>query len=138
MEEFKEGDAVDIIIGRFTNIGIRVLINDEYDGMLYRNEVFRKVREGQKLKAYVKKVRTDGLIDVSLQPVGFRNAIDGHKQRILDKLEDEGGYLALTDKSSPETIKYQLQMSKKAFKQAIGALYKDKTIVIQDNGISKA
>lgn len=138
MEEFKEGDAVDIIIGRFTNIGIRVLINDEYDGMLYRNEVFRKVREGQKLKAYVKKVRTDGLIDVSLQPVGFRNAIDGHKQRILDKLEDEGGYLALTDKSSPETIKYQLQMSKKAFKQAIGALYKDKTIIIQDNGISKA
>lgn len=138
MEEFKEGDAVDIIIGRFTNIGIRVLINDEYDGMLYRNEVFRKVREGQKLKAYVKKVRTDGLIDVSLQPVGFRNAIDGHKQRILDKLEDEGGYLALTDKSSPETIKYELQMSKKAFKQAIGALYKDKIIVIQDNGISKA
>lgn len=138
MEEFKEGDAVDIVIGRFTNIGIRVLINDEFEGMLYRNEVFRKVREGQKLKAYVKKVRTDGLIDVSLQPVGFRNAIDGHKQRILDKLEDEGGYLALTDKSSPETIKYQLQMSKKAFKQAIGSLYKEKVITIQDNGIVKA
>ena len=138
MGEFKEGDAVDIVIGRFTNIGLRVLINDEFDGMLYRNEVFRKVREGQKLKAYVKKVRSDGLIDVSLQPVGFRNAIDGYKQRILDKLEDEGGYLALTDKSSPETIKYQLQMSKKAFKQAIGALYKDKVIAIQDNGISKS
>lgn len=136
--EFTPGDEVNIEIGRFTDIGIRVYIEEDFEGMLYRNEVFRKIREGQRLKAYVKKVREDGLIDVSLQPVGFRNAVETHKEKIMSKLEEEGGFVALTDKSSPDTIKYQLQMSKKAFKQALGALYKERKIIIEDNGFKKS
>lgn len=133
--EFKEGDQVDLIIGRFTDIGIRVIINEDFDGMLYRNEVFKKVREGQRLTGYVKKHREDGLIDVSLQPIGFVSAIEEHKAKILNRLQDEDGFLAINDKSTPELIKYEMQMSKKAFKAAVGGLFKEKKILIEPGGI---
>ena len=135
--EFNIGDKIEIVIGRFTDIGIRVYVreDEEIEGMLYRNEVFKKVREGQKTAAYVKKVREDGLIDFSLQPIGFVDAIEVDKNKVLSQLEREGGFLPLNDKSDPEDIKYHLQMSKKAFKKAIGALYKERIIEINPEGI---
>ena len=133
-EGLKEGDKVEILLKVQTPLGYSVLINETYDGLLYNNEIFNDVEEGFRTVAYVKKVREDGKIDVSLRPQGFRNVIDADTQFILDKLEDKG-FLLLTDKSSPEAIKFRLQMSKKAFKRAVGNLYKQKKIKILEDRI---
>lgn len=130
------GEEVALIIGRFTHVGITVLINNEIEGMLYKNEVYRKVREGQKVTGYVKFIREDGKIDVSLQPIGFLNKIGENEAVILEKLKSlDGGYIGFNDKSKPEDIMYHFKMSKKSFKSAIGGLYKAKKIDISDKGI---
>ena len=134
--ELKEGDKVKLFINKETALGYSVVINQEHEGLLYRNEVFQDIEEGVTIDGYVKKLREDGKIDVSLQPQGFRNVIDQDINTILKKLKSSGdGSLRLTDKSSPEAIKFQLQMSKKAFKKAIGNLYKKKLIVLKDDRI---
>ena len=134
--ELEVGEKVDLVIGRFTNIGISVLVNDEYEGLLYKNEVFQRVREGQKIQGYIKLLREDGGIDVSLQPVGFLNKIGENEAAILSKLKSlDGGFISFNDKSKPEDIKYHFKMSKKSFKSAIGGLYKAKIIEISDKGI---
>lgn len=134
--ELEIGEKVDLVIGRFTNVGISVLVNDEYEGLLYKNEVFQRVREGQKLQGYIKKLREDGGIDVSLQPIGFLDKIGENEGFILEKLKSlDGGFIGYNDKSKPEDIKYHFKMSKKSFKSAIGGLYKAKKIDILENGI---
>mgnify|MGYP001031172536 CR=1 FL=1 len=134
--ELEVGEKVELVIGRFTNVGISVLVNDEYEGLLYKNEVFKRVREGQKVVGYIKKLREDGGIDVSLQPIGFLNKIGPNETIILEKLQSlDGGFIGYNDKSKPEDIKYHFKMSKKSFKSAIGGLYKAKRIVITDKGI---
>lgn len=135
MEEFEVGQQVDIVVGSFSKIGITVLVDESCEGLLYVNEVYQKLEEGQRLKGYVKKVREDEKLDVSLQPIGFRNSITKFQIQILNALKAHNGFLPLTDNSSPETIKYELGMSKKAFKNAIGGLYKNKVIVIEENGL---
>jgi len=132
--ELKEGDKVDLIIGVRTALGYTVLINESYEGLLYENEVFSDVEEGMRTVGYVKKIREDEKIDVSLRPQGFKNVIDEDVEKILKKLHEKGALL-LTDKSSPESIKFHLQMSKKAFKRAIGNLYKQRKIQIFDDRI---
>lgn len=135
--EFEIGQKVDLIIGVETALGYTVLINEESEGLLYKNEVFKPLEEGVKTVGYIKNVREDGKIDVSLQALGYRNTIDIDKEKILNKLEQSQGVLNLTDKSSPESIKFHLQMSKKAFKRALGALYKEKKISISSDRIEK-
>lgn len=135
MEEFEVGQQVDIVVGSFSKIGITVLVDESCEGLLYTNEVYQKLEEGQRLKGFVKKVREDGKLDVSLQPIGFRNSITKFQIQILNALKAHNGFLPLTDKSSPETIKYELGMSKKAFKNAVGGLYKNKVIAIEENGL---
>lgn len=135
MEEFEVGQQVSIIVGSFSKIGITVLVDEVCEGMLYTNEVYQRLEEGQKLKAYVKKVRDDGRLDISLQPLGFRNSITKFQVQILNALKAHNGFLPITDKSAPDTIKYELGMSKKAFKNAIGGLYKNKIISLEENGI---
>ncbi|WP_010135009.1 S1 RNA-binding domain-containing protein [Ochrovirga pacifica] len=135
MEEFEVGQEVEIIIGSFSKIGITVLVDEFCEGMLYTNEVYQRLEEGQRLKAYVKKIREDGKLDLSLQPLGFRNSITKFQVQVLNALKAHNGFLPLTDKSSPETIKYELGMSKKAFKNAIGGLYKNKVVDLEENGI---
>ncbi|WP_075344190.1 S1 RNA-binding domain-containing protein [Tenacibaculum agarivorans] len=132
--ELKEGDKVDLIIGVRTALGYTVLINESYEGLLYENEVFSDVEEGMRTVGYIKKIREDEKIDVSLRPQGFKNVIDEDVDKILKKLHEKGALL-LTDKSSPESIKFHLQMSKKAFKRAIGNLYKQRKIQIFDDRI---
>ncbi len=132
--ELQEGDKVDLVIGVQTALGYSVLINEAYEGLLYNNEVFSDIEEGMKIDGYVKKIREDEKIDVSLRPQGFRNVIDEDVEKILVKLEEKK-FLLLTDKSSPESIKFQLQMSKKAFKRAVGSLYKQKRINIKSDRI---
>lgn len=132
----KVGDKVELIIGRHTKIGFIVLINKETEGLLYKNELYVKLEEGDEVVGYIKKIREDGRIDVSLQPIGFKKALVENEIKILDALKKtEDGFLPLHDKSSPDAIKYQMNMSKKAFKSAIGGLYKLKLITLESDGI---
>jgi len=129
------GDKVDLIIGRISRLGFTVLINKEIEGLLYKNELFVKLTEGDNKIGYIKKIREDGGIDVSLQPIGFKKTLVENEIKILETLKKNDGFIALHDKSSPDDIKHQMNMSKKAFKSAIGCLYRLKMIVIESEGI---
>jgi len=131
---FTQYQEVDVEIYAFTDLGIKVAINDEYTGLVYRNQVYDKYQEGQKLKAYIKCVREDGKIDVSLQPNQSMH-VYSTTDKILEHLKAAGGKSMFNDKSSPEDIKNEFQASKKVFKQAIGSLYKQGKIKITDKGI---
>ena len=134
--DLKVGDKVDLIVVRNTGMGFTVLVNEEYEGLLYKNELYQKIEEGQKLVGYIKKVREDEKLDVSLQAVGFKQTIVKNEIIILKALKENDGFLGLHDKSAPEDIKYKLGMSKKGFKSAIGGLFRQKLITISDDGIS--
>lgn len=130
------GDQVHLVIETETALGFIVLIEEEFEGLLYRNEIFTEIEEGMEVTGYIKNIREDGKIDVSLRPQGFRNVIDLDVEKILTKLKNsKEGFLLLTDKSSSESIKFHLNMSKKAFKKAIGNLYKQQLIVLKDDRI---
>ena len=132
--DFSQGDEVDILIDRFTDLGIRVIINDKYYGLVYEEDVYKQVHVGERRKGYIKKIRDDNKIDVSLRKIGYGRVEDA-KQKILERLKEENGFLPLNDDSSPGVIKYELEMSKGTFKKAIGGLYKEKIIDITDQGI---
>ncbi|WP_299052395.1 DNA-binding protein [uncultured Polaribacter sp.] len=134
--DFKEGDKVNLVIETETGLGYTVLINEEFDGLLFRSEVFQELEENMEVTGYIKQIREDGKIDVSLRPQGFRNVIDSDVDKVLSKLKDSReGFLLLTDKSSPDSIRFHLKMSKKAFKKAVGNLYKQKLITIEEDRI---
>lgn len=132
--QYRTGDKVDIIISEQTDIGYKAVVNHQHWGVLYQSDVFKPLRRGDKLSAYIGKVREDGKIDLRLSSSTFKQAQELTVQ-VLAKLAQNGGKLALTDKSAPELIYAQFGVSKKTFKQAIGSLYKDKKIVISDAGI---
>lgn len=132
---YKEGDSVEIIISHITELGVNVIINKSHKGLVYKNDIFdEKIRPGDKTIGYIKKLRSEGKIDVSLRKSGIEKT-DEYAARILQKLQNGKGFLPLHDKSNPEDIKNLLQMSKKDFKKAIGNLYKQKLIEITDKGI---
>ena len=134
--ELQEGDKVQLIIETETGLGYTVLINQEFDGLLFRSEVFQPLEENMEVTGYIKNIREDGKIDVSLRPQGFRNVIDSDVDKVLQKLKDSReGFLLLTDKSSPDSIRFHMKMSKKAFKKAVGSLYKQKRIAIKEDRI---
>ncbi len=132
---FKTGDKVDLIIAGQSELGWNVVINKKYLGLIYTSDVFKKLYPLSEEIGYIKTIREDGKIDVTLQKQGFVQNIDEFKQKILDKLEENYGLLYLTDDSSPEEIKEELQMSKKNFKKAIGGLYKENIIEILEDKI---
>ena len=135
---FKEGDKVNLIIETETGLGYTVLINEEFDGLLFRSEVFQELEENMEITGYIKNIREDGKIDVSLRPQGFRNVIGSDVEKVLDKLKSSReGFILITDKSSPDSIRFHMKMSKKAFKKAIGNLYKQKLIVIEEDRIDR-
>jgi predicted RNA-binding protein (virulence factor B family) len=133
--DLEVGDKVSLIIGAETDLGFNVWIDEDYEGLLYRNEIFQEIRERQRIAGFIKNIREDGKIDVSLKPQGFRNVISLDTEKVVEAIYDHDGFLPLTDKSSPEEIKHQLLMSKKAFKRAVGTLYKEKTILIKEDGL---
>ncbi|NMH29163.1 CvfB family protein [Flavobacterium silvaticum] len=131
----KEGEEVDLIVSHITDAGINVIINEKHKGLLYQNQVFNdKIRTGDRMTGFIKHIRPDHKIDVSLEAIGYEK-IEPNSQKILDKLQSGRGFLRLTDSSSPDDIRELLQMSKKTFKQSIGALYKQRLIEIKDDGI---
>jgi predicted RNA-binding protein (virulence factor B family) len=132
----KEGEKVNLIIETETGLGYTVLINEEFDGLLFRSEVFQELEENMEVTGYVKNIREDGKIDVSLRPQGFRNVIDSDVDKVLARLKgSKEGFILITDKSSPDSIRFHMKMSKKAFKKAVGNLYKQKLIVIKEDRI---
>lgn len=132
--QLEEGEEVEILIGNEGELGYTAIINETYRGLLYKNEVFKKVSSGDRTKAYVKQIRPDNKIDLELEPSGF-GKIEPMGERILQVLKKNDGFLPLHDKSDPEMIKSTLQMSKKNFKKAIGGLYKSRHIEISEQGI---
>ncbi len=131
----ENGEEVDLIVSHITEIGINVIINEQHKGLVYKDEVYDDaIRTGDRMRGYIKTIRPDNKIDVSLQKLGYEN-IEPNAQKILDELKASRGFLRLNDNSHPEDIKTVLKMSKKTFKKAIGSLYKDKLISIKDDGI---
>jgi predicted RNA-binding protein (virulence factor B family) len=132
--DIEVGQEVDLMVSHITEIGINVIINGKFRGLAYQNEVFETVSPGYKTKGYIKTIRPDGKIDVSFQKQGFE-AIDDSAQQVFEALKQNDGILRLNDNSHPEEIKSVLKMSKKTFKKAIGSLYKQKLIDINNEGI---
>jgi predicted RNA-binding protein (virulence factor B family) len=131
----ERGEEVDLIVSHITEIGINVIINEQHKGLLYKDEVYdESIRTGDRLRGYIKTIRPDNKIDVSIEKLGYEK-IEPNAQKILDELRASRGFLRLNDNSHPEDIKTVLQMSKKTFKKAIGALYKDQLIAIKEDGI---
>lgn len=128
--EYEEGQEVDLMISNQSDIGYVAVINNLHSGLLYKNEVFQPLKRGQKIKGYIKKVREDEKIDLILQKPGY-DKIDPISEKVLRKIKDAGGEIALGDKSSPEAIYAAFGISKKDFKKAIGKLYKDKMVVVE-------
>ena len=131
----KEGDEVDLVIQQKTDLGYAVIINHKHKGLVFDNEVFKEVRIGDRQKGFVKKIRDDKKVDVSLQALGYKGANDANSELILQQLKENDGFLPITDKSTPEEISTQFGISKKAFKKSLGALYKQRLIEIQPTGI---
>jgi predicted RNA-binding protein (virulence factor B family) len=134
-EELENGEEVELLIAEKTNLGYRAIIDNRFEGMLYANEIFETITVGDRKRGYVRQIREDGKIDLRLHQEGYSH-IEEAKLILLSRLKASNGILELGDKSSPEEIYNQLQMSKKAFKKAIGGLYKERKIVIEENRIT--
>ncbi len=131
---FRKGDKVHLILMGEGELGWNVVVNKKFIGLIYASDVYKKLFPLSEEVGYIKAIREDGKIDVTLQPEGY-DFIDEYQQVILDRLEQNYGLLYLSDKSEPEEIKQELQMSKKNFKKAIGGLYRDKKIEILEDKI---
>lgn len=132
VEPFEE---VDVLVVNKTDLGYNVIVNEIHEALVFKSDVFQNLKQGDVVKGWVKKVRKDGKITVTLQRPGFRS-IEPNAQKILDVLKVSGGSLPLCDRSTPEEIEQALQMSKKSFKRAIGNLYKQRKLDIQIDSIS--
>ncbi|GAB3483715.1 CvfB family protein [Marinomonas epiphytica] len=133
---YRVGDKVSIIVGDKTNIGFKCVIDHRFWGVLFFDDAFRPLRKGEVTTAYIKQMREDGKIDLSLQEVGYKkvkNILDD----ILAHLEKNGGESPLTDKASPDAIYAVFKVSKATYKKALGALYKDKKISLTKEKITK-
>jgi predicted RNA-binding protein (virulence factor B family) len=127
-------DEVDLIVSHPSELGMNVIVNKQHHGLIYKDDIYKELSVGDRLKGIVKKVRHDNKLDITLGQIGYRN-IEPNAEKILHTLEDSDGFLPLTDKSNPDQIKDELEMSKKSFKKAIGTLYKQRLITIDTDGI---
>ncbi|NOH26044.1 CvfB family protein [Vibrio europaeus] len=135
--KYQRNQQVDLIIAERSDLGFKAIVEGQHWGMIFKSDVFGKLFIGKKLKGYIKSVREDGKIDLSLQKVGV-GKMDDLSQKVLDLLEKKGGILPLNDKSSPEAIFAAFRTSKGTFKKTIGGLYKQGRIVIDKEGIRLA
>jgi len=132
--EYEQGQEVELIIAYKTDLGYKAIINGEHSGMLYNNQIFTTLHTGQKLKGYISKVREDDKIDLLLEKPGYQK-LDDLSQKILNILKENGGKMTVSDKTPPEEISKIFGISKKNFKKAIGVLYRERLIVIENEGI---
>lgn len=132
--DFKEGQSVDLLIAEQTEMGFKAIINNSRWGLLYTNEVFQQLTRGQKVKGFIKRIRDDKRIDLSLYPAGYKK-VEDLLGTILARLKEHDGFIPLNDKTPPEDIYAFFGVSKQSFKNAIGGLYKKKLIRIDPDGI---
>lgn len=131
----KEGEEVDLFIYAATDLGFKAIINNNFEGILYANEVFQRLMRGERTKGFIKKIREDGKVDLTLYKSGYINKIEDLSAIIIEILKDNKGFLPLNDDSPAEEIYTRLGMSKKNFKKAIGNLFKNGLLSITPNGI---
>jgi len=130
-----EGDAIDLFIYAYSDLGAKVVVNNRYGGLLFRNELYGKPQAGEQVRGYVKKIREDGKIDITLRKGGAQEA-QTDRDLVLAALKSvETGFLPLTDKSSPELIADLLKLSKKKLKKAVGGLYREGLLEMVEDGI---
>jgi len=130
-----EGDTVELVIYAYSDLGAKVVVQNRYGGMLFRNELYGRPKAGEKLRGYIKKIREDGKIDVTLR-IGSAQEAQSDRDLVLTALKNsDTGFLAMTDKSSPELIFKLLKLSKKSFKKAVGGLYREGLITMSADGI---
>ena len=134
--DFKTGQAVDLIIANSTELGFKAIINHNHWGVLYKQDVFERLSFGQSIKGFIRQIREDGKIDLTLN--GGSRSHDKNTQTIIQYLKKNNGYAPLHDKSEPSVISAELGMSKGAFKKAIGNLYKKKELLLESDGIRLA
>lgn len=132
--DINEGDEVNIMISEETDLGFNAVINNKYIGLLYYNEIFEDLQPGFKRTAWVKKILPDNKIDLSLQPQGYKHVLDT-KNIIMEAIKKNDGHISLGDKSTPEDIYKHFKISKKVFKKTIGALYKERKVLVNDHEI---
>lgn len=131
---YKEEDEVNILIWQKTDLGFKAIIENEYSGLLYDSEIFQFLHTGDTLKAFIKQVREDGKIDLVLQKSGFKK-VDDFSKTLLRYIKDNGGRIALNDKSPAEAIYDAFGVSKKTFKKGVGDLYRRELILLQGDEI---
>jgi len=137
MPPYRHNEEVDLLVWQKTDLGFKVIVDNQFQGLVYENQIFRYIHTGDRLKGYIAQVRPDGKLDVTLQPTGFR-ATDDFAETLLQYLKDNNGICPLGDKSDAEDIKRQFQVSKKTFKKAVGDLYKKRLITIEPTSIRLA
>ena len=133
-EGLEIGDTVDLLAVTTSDLGWKMIVNDEYWGMLFFSDVFQPIKRGDRLTGYIKNVREDQKLDLSLQKSGYEQVTDT-AEWLITVIKENDGFLPLTDKSPPETIYERLAVSKKVFKKAVGNLYKKRMILLEKNGI---
>jgi len=132
--DYKIEQEVDLLVCKETSLGYKAIVNGSHWGLIYKNEIFTPLRIGQSLKGFIKSIREDEKIDISLQKAGFEKIADV-SERIMDCLRKAGGFIEVTDKSSPEAIQGLFGISKKTYKSAIGTLYRRRLVELEDKGI---
>ena len=133
-EALTHGMPVDVLVWQKTDLGFKAIVDNKYQGQIYENQIFRPLHSGDRLTGYIDHVRQDGKIDLTLQPTGRQHTLD-FAEVLLRYLYENDGYCNLGDKSPAELIYDRFQVSKKAFKKAIGDLYKRRLITIEEEGI---
>lgn len=132
--KYKRGEEVELLVWQKTDLGFKVIINNRHGGLVYKDQVFKDIHTGDRVKGYIDNVRTDGKIDVTLQPTGHRQTVE-FSETLMQYLMDNGGRCDLGDKSAAEDIYERFAVSKKTYKKAVGELYKRRVITIGDDGI---
>lgn len=134
-DDLKPNEKVDLVICERTDLGVKVIVNHKYQGLIFKSDLRQDVKMGYNITGFVKRVREDGKVDIVLQADGY-DKIDGLSQELMDMIRENEGFLHLNDKSSPEEIQEKTGWSKKVFKQVVGNLYKQRLILIHENGIT--
>ena len=132
---YKHGDEVDLLVWQKTDLGFKVIVDNLFQGLVYESQIFKPITTGNRMKGYVDHIRQDGKIDITLQPTGRQNITDFSEQ-LLQYLKDNGGHCDLGDKSPAELIVDCFKVSKKTYKKAVGDLYRQRLISINDDGIT--
>ena len=133
--EYKHGDEVDLLVWQKTDLGFKVIVDNRFSGLVYEDQIFTHLTTGDRVKGYIDHIRQDGKIDVTLQPTGRRHT-EEFAETLLEYLKENNGHCDLGDKSPSELIADRFKISKKAYKKAVGDLYRRRLITIDDSGIT--